>query len=89
MSYEPFPKDQMGPQHHQPAYPPPRKAWRTVLGIILIVVGIFAALSGMSAAMSSAEDINAGYLVGVLIGALLAVAVFVVPGILLLRRPRR
>lgn len=88
MSYEPFPKDQMGPQHHQPAYPATRKRWRTVLGIVLIAIGVLSIPGGLSGAMNSTDDIDAAYVVGVLIGMVLVVAIFVVPGILLLRRPR-
>lgn len=87
VSHEPFPAHQHDPGPSM--QPPRRKRWRTVLGVILIVIGILAGLGGLSGAMTATDDIDAGYLVGTLLGLLVVVVIFVVPGLLLLRRPRR
>lgn len=89
MSHEPFPAHHGGgPQHQPSAKPPRRKRWRTVLGVILIVIGVLTGLGGLSGAMGATDDIDAGYLVGTLLGVFVVVVIFVVPGVLLLRRPR-
>lgn len=87
MSHQPFPTHD-GSRDHASAQQPPRKLWRTVLGTILIVIGVLAGLAGLSGAMSSTDNIDAGYLLGTLLGLLVVVLIFVVPGVLLLRRPR-
>lgn len=73
--------------------PVKRSTGRVVAAIVLLVIGALASLLALLATVVVAgelgESANPAYLLGRLFESWLVAAVFVVPGLLLLRRPRR
>lgn len=93
---DPFAQGPYAQDRHQPGAGPQRgkrSTVKTVIAVVLLVIGALATLLALLTTLGFVAEIGdtaaPANLVGQLVGAWLVVLIFVVPGLLLLRRPKR